>query len=167
VKLNILLVAGGILLVFGAWRSVPLAAARGPAAQASNPACSLLVTADVRSIFGPDAAMASHRTVGLFGTCSYSTRQGTLSFVATSTSFIQQQRLGVSTAAQRFAEIQTTIPGQVQLITGLGTKALWSTSLHQLWVLDGDTLFSLSQFSPGNGALTQLERVARKVLVHI
>lgn len=126
--------------------------------------CGLLTSADVRAIYGSVMRTGTERTIPPFESCRHVIKGGVVTFLAATTTMLSQ-RNGL-TAAQMYFRIDSTLSGQVQGISRLGDRAIWAPGTHQLWVLKGALLFSLSCFQPGNATLDLLQKAARAVLAH-
>jgi len=147
--------------------AMPEAIAHAGESASAAPACTLLTTSAVRVIYGGRVSLAAHRTIGVFDSCEYATHVGNLNFLLTTTTLIAERGFKYGNAPAWFEQIRSTTPGRILPLTRLGDRALWSVGLRQLWVLKGATLFSLSQFAPGNRTMAALERAAGSVLARL
>jgi hypothetical protein len=137
---------------------------RPGAAHGNLQACSILTLRVVSAVFGKGVLPSRHASMGAFNTCDYSTKRGFLDFLITTTSQIRAREPRTHDAATMYSLVRSTAPGETRPVSKLGDKAFWAPSLDQLWVLKGDVLFNVSQFTPGSQTLVLLTRAAQRAL---
>jgi hypothetical protein len=127
-------------------------------------ACSVLTLHDVSTVFGKGVRTTRHTSMGAFNTCDYSTKHGFLDFLITTTSLIKSRDSRTRDAATMYALIRSTVPGKATSVAKLGDRAFWASGLGQLWVLKGDVVFNVAQFSQAKQTFALLKAAAQRAL---
>lgn len=159
--LSVLLLAG---IPAGTVRAAPTRAER--AGHGVLDACSVLTSDDVQAVYGGSVNGSHHGKQGAFDSCDYFTRGGFVLFQESTTALARARHDPARTAAGLFAAARKTARGR-QHVKGLGRWAFWSRPARQLWVLDGDVVFSLSQIGGSQAPLPRLEKLAQRVKGHL